>query len=55
MSAADVEGALEADRVFSFERGRLKLISGQHDSEAHIIDFPGEPREGRGASGARSS
>ncbi len=51
LSVSDVEAALEADRVFSFERAKLKLIAGQHDSSARVIAFPGEPRGGRGAGG----
>lgn len=52
MSVSDVEGTLLADRVFSFERGRLKLIVGdEKDGEARLIEFPGESRR-RGANGA---
>ncbi len=52
MSVSDVEGTLLADRVFSFERGRLKLIAGdEDDGEARLIEFPGEfhGRDARGA------
>jgi putative ABC transport system ATP-binding protein len=52
MSASDFEGALEADRVLVFERGNLKQIAGPLENDgADIIDFPGEPPGGRGASG----
>jgi ABC-type lipoprotein export system ATPase subunit len=45
MSASDVEATLQADRVFAFERGHLKLIAGeQRDAEARLIRFPGESR-----------
>ena len=41
MSAADLEMALVADRVWLFERGgRLKLVSDQARSNATVIDFP---------------
>ncbi len=50
MSAADLETALVADRVWLFERGgRLKLMSDQSRGEATIIDFPGGTSQGRGS------
>lgn len=52
MSVSDIEGTLLADRVLSFERGRLKPIAGEEqDGEARLIEFPGESR-GWGARGA---
>ncbi|HSZ12578.1 MAG TPA: ATP-binding cassette domain-containing protein [Solirubrobacteraceae bacterium] len=50
MSVSDIEGALAADSVLTFERGRLKWIA--EASDADIIDFPGESRGGRGVTGA---
>jgi putative ABC transport system ATP-binding protein len=53
MSVSDVEGTLLADRVFSFERGRLKLIAGdEHDGDARLIEFPGEFHGGARGAGA---
>lgn len=52
MSASDLEVALVADRVWSFERGSLKLLSDQTRTHADIIDFSGarQSRASRGAS-----
>jgi predicted ABC-type transport system involved in lysophospholipase L1 biosynthesis ATPase subunit len=48
MSAADLETALVADRVWLFERGgRLRLMSDQSRGEATIIDFPNGGSQGR--------
>lgn len=44
MSVSDLEAALVADRVWSFERGGLKLMADQTRSRADIIDFPGSAR-----------
>ncbi len=52
MSACDVEGALEADRVFALDRGKLSLISDQSYDEGHVIDFPTRVPDPRGATGA---
>lgn len=40
MSSTGVEAALIADRVWSFGRGRLKLMSDQAGTDAEVIDFP---------------
>ncbi len=45
MSVSDLEAALVADRVWSFERGGLKLMSDQTRTQADIIDFPGSARQ----------
>jgi putative ABC transport system ATP-binding protein len=45
MSVSDLEAALMADRVWSFERGGLKLMSDQTRTQADIIDFPGSARQ----------
>ncbi len=51
MSASDVEGTLMADRVFSFQRGALKLMVGDaQGGEARLIEFP--KSRGNGARGA---
>jgi ABC-type lipoprotein export system ATPase subunit len=50
MSAADLETALIADRVWLFERGgRLKLMSDQSRGEAMVIDFPTVSGRSRGS------
>ncbi len=54
MSASDLEVALAADRVWSFERGRLKLLSDQTRTHADVIDFPGGARQSRASRGASS-
>jgi len=46
MSVSDFEAALVADRVWSFERGGLKLMSDQIAGEADVIDIEGV-RQGR--------
>lgn len=53
ISVSDAEAAIAADRVCSFERGRLRLLSGQ-DQTAEVIEFPGaaDAREGRDATRA---
>jgi predicted ABC-type transport system involved in lysophospholipase L1 biosynthesis ATPase subunit len=51
VSAADLETALVADRVWLFERGgRLKLMSDQSRGEAVVIDFPGGAGQRHGSS-----
>ena len=54
MSASDLEVALVADRVWSFERGGLKLLSDQTRTHADVIDFPGGTRQSRASRGASS-
>jgi ABC-type lipoprotein export system ATPase subunit len=54
MSASDLEAALVADRVWSFERGKLTLLSDQTRTQADIIDFPGGARQSRASRGASS-
>lgn len=54
MSASDLEAALVADRVWSFERGRLQLLSDQARTHADVIDFPGGARQSRASRGASS-
>jgi putative ABC transport system ATP-binding protein len=54
MSASDLEVALVADRVWSFERGKLTLMSDQTRTQADIIDFPGGARQSRASRGASS-
>ena len=54
MSASDLEVALMADRVWSFERGGLTLMSDQTRTHADIIDFPGGARQSRASRGASS-
>jgi putative ABC transport system ATP-binding protein len=54
MSASDLEVALVADRVWSFDRGRLGLLSDQTRTHADIIDFPGGARQSRASRGASS-
>jgi putative ABC transport system ATP-binding protein len=54
MSVSDLEVALVADRVWSFERGGLKLMSDQTRNQADIIDFPGGARQNRASRGASS-
>ncbi len=51
MSASDPVAGLMADRVWTFDRGALRLFSGQGGGGAEIIDFPraGSP-ESRGSS-----
>jgi ABC-type lipoprotein export system ATPase subunit len=53
MSTSDLEATLVADRVWSFERGRLKLMSDQNRTHADVIDFPGT-RRSRASGGASS-
>jgi hypothetical protein len=54
MSASDLETALIAERVWSFSRGRLTLMSDQARAEANIIDFPSDARQSRDSHGAGS-
>jgi ABC-type lipoprotein export system ATPase subunit len=54
MSVSDLEVALLADRVWTFERGRLRLFSDQARTDADIIDFPGGARQSRASRGAGS-
>jgi ABC-type lipoprotein export system ATPase subunit len=54
MSASDREAALVAERVWSFERGRLNLVFGKSGAEAEVINLHGEARQPRGARGAGS-
>jgi ABC-type lipoprotein export system ATPase subunit len=54
MSASDREAALVAERVWSFERGRLNLVFGKAGDEAEVIDLHDEARRARGARGAGS-
>lgn len=54
MSASDLEAALIADRVWTFERGGLKLFSDQAHTDAEVIDFPGLARRARAARGTGS-
>jgi len=53
MSVSDPEAALAAVRMWSFEHGRLKLLSDQTDN---VIDFPNDSgiRQSRGSTGAGS-
>jgi ABC-type lipoprotein export system ATPase subunit len=53
MSVSDPEAALAADRVWSFDRGALKLLSDQTADQSNIIDFPGgSVPQSRGLSGS---
>jgi ABC-type lipoprotein export system ATPase subunit len=54
MSSSDLEATLIADRVWSFERGRLKLMSDQTRTKADVIDFPGATRRSRASREASS-
>jgi ABC-type lipoprotein export system ATPase subunit len=54
MSASDLEAALIADRVWSFERGSLTLLSDQARTRADVIDFPRGGRQSRASRGASS-
>jgi ABC-type Mn2+/Zn2+ transport system ATPase subunit len=55
MSVSDPEAALVADRVWSFDRGALKALSGAAGTQADVIDFPrGRLPESRGSSGSGS-
>jgi ABC-type lipoprotein export system ATPase subunit len=54
MSSSDLEAALIADRVWSFDRGKLELMSDQTRTQADIIDFPGGTRQNRASRGASS-
>jgi ABC-type lipoprotein export system ATPase subunit len=55
MSVSDPEAALAADRVWSFDRGALKLLSDQTADQANIITFPGgSVPQSRGFSGSGS-
>ncbi len=47
LSVSDAEAALVSDRVWLFERGRLKLLSDQTRGPAEIIDFHAAVRQGR--------
>jgi predicted ABC-type transport system involved in lysophospholipase L1 biosynthesis ATPase subunit len=49
MSASDVEPALVADRMWGFERGRLKLMSDVTRGNAKVIAMHNGARKGRGA------
>jgi putative ABC transport system ATP-binding protein len=53
MSVSDPEGALGADRIFVFERGRLEAMTNGGPGEAEIIGFP-HGRQSRAAKGAGS-
>jgi len=44
MSASDLESVLVADRVWSFGRGGLRLLSDQSVGEGNVIEFPTGPR-----------
>jgi hypothetical protein len=53
MSASNMEPALVADRVWGFERGRLKLMSDQTaGGNAEVIELHDGARQGRGSLGA---
>jgi ABC-type lipoprotein export system ATPase subunit len=54
MSATDLEATLAADRVWSFGRGHLTLLSDQAGARAEIIKFPEGARQSRSARGAHS-
>ncbi len=54
MSVSDFEAALVAERVWCFERGKLKLMSGEARADAEVIDLHDEARQRRGANGMRS-
>lgn len=56
MSVSDIEAAMIAERVWGFERGGLKLLSGraQDDAEAQVIDLHDEARQRRGSGGTAS-
>jgi ABC-type lipoprotein export system ATPase subunit len=55
MSVSDVEAALAADRVWCFDQGALKLLSGDSAAQADVIDFPrGGVPQSRGSSGSGS-
>jgi len=56
MSVSDIEAAMIAERVWGFERGGLKLLSGQADTdaEAEVIELRGDARQRRGSRGAAS-
>jgi len=55
MSASDIEAALLADQVWSFDQRTLRPISDQGGGEADIIDFPrGGFDRGRGSRGTGS-
>jgi ABC-type taurine transport system ATPase subunit len=49
MSASEVEPALVADRMWGFERGRLKLISDVTRSSAKVIAMHEGARRDRGS------
>jgi putative ABC transport system ATP-binding protein len=53
MSVSDPEGALGADRIFAFERGRVEPMTNRGPGEAEIIGFP-YGRQSRAAKGAGS-
>lgn len=53
MSASDVEAALIADREWVFEVGELRMVSGDGELVADVIEFPrGGAVESRGSSGS---
>lgn len=54
MSVSDIEAALVAERVWGFEHGGLKLLSGQTDAEAEIIELHGDAHQRRGSRGSAS-
>jgi ABC-type lipoprotein export system ATPase subunit len=54
MSVSDFEAALVAERVWGFEHGGLKLLSGKTDAEAEIIELHGDARQRHGSCGAAS-
>lgn len=45
MSVSDMEGALAADRVLTFEQGHLRVIAGP--PESNVVDLSGRRHEGR--------
>lgn len=40
MSVSDMDAALAADRIYSFERGRLQLLAGSEGSPGQLVAFP---------------
>jgi predicted ABC-type transport system involved in lysophospholipase L1 biosynthesis ATPase subunit len=53
MSASDLEAALIAERVWCFDRGRLKLISDEARDDAEVIELYDGVRQRRGSGGSR--
>ncbi len=54
MTVCDIEAAGVARRVWEFEHGGLKLIRGQVDAEAEIVELHGDPRHQRSSRGTAS-